>query len=886
MSDVNDMDESMLSGLFDSSFEPTDFDDSEVSKLQALLEDKNLILDTECLLQTLEQCFSVCPIESLDERIFKKVLPKAQHFLSQIVKVIDEIITGNNVRLDDLDGIKYKLQVCDGLLAFWKKCVERISALEKVQAAYVASLCDILPETTRIIFEHCKDSAKYGALLSGAMQELRNLFAKACAVFKLFFATLNGIIVFDTDVQSETELLTKVVDAYGNIASIANGMDTKTFVELSEIFAKLVIVYQSEIKPYNIATHFIRMTKDVSYLLSAAMDQNDKNAERNVMVAMRLLRILEKLTSSYGASFTHEMMLDLVELLAQMHGYSCLIKSSERTILAGATSFLNIIFRHDNFKQVYFEYGRQNVPRDQYVRRLNYHLLTIAIMKKLNGMPFEHHCKWSLGSDSILDIAFTYIEHLEEEICVGDLRLSSVRTIGEGPRFVGIYEATLVSVCNLVSQILPEDFHVLELLLLKHLLSGHLWCSLLSSDVWCFIGRLGSSQLCIDHVKHLIKVSTALVERRDSIEAIMIDNMIVRLYDLLNEDVKSTLFDNLIDHLDVDYYVTSLHLLMANTKSLSSERLKRKIEDLPKAFSDLQEHPSTCNWKCLMQVVSAIIAVDYSDNKDVINVLTKLWSFVAGTIIESEGKQLDLLTDLVVTLLDATYLKNLHDESFYAILISVATSCVHLPPRGKIKICHFLQQNIKYLGRCGIQSIASILTELFSRLLEDENPWVRQDALETFEHVGHVCPEQLVAEIAKALAKILSISNVMQAYLTSKSYYVFKGFINMQDYLRYLAKAVQNHGDEHRCHEYNKMLIMINEHKESEREEKMPKLKKNSHEIISPMLTQLDEQAEKLYKGLTKVLEDQAVISEDICRRLITVLEKIIQLQGNENSWN
>lgn len=49
-------------------------------------------------------------------------------------------------------------------------------------------------------------------------------------------------------------------------------------------------------------------------------DQNDKSAERNVMVAMRLLRILEKLTSSYGASLTHEMMSDLIELLAEMHG--------------------------------------------------------------------------------------------------------------------------------------------------------------------------------------------------------------------------------------------------------------------------------------------------------------------------------------------------------------------------------------------------------------------------------------------------------------------------------------------------------------------------------------------------------------------------------------
>lgn len=86
------------------------------------------------------------------------------------------------------------------------------------------------------------------------------------------------------------------------------------------------------------------------------------------------------------------------------------------------------------------------------------------------------------------------------------------------------------------------------------------------------------------------------------------------------------------------------------------------------------------------------------------------------------------------------------------------------------------------------------------------------------------------------------------------------------------------------------MLIMINEHKESEREEKMPKLEeeeeKDFREIVAPMLTQLDEQAEKLYKGLTNVLEDQAVISEATCRRLITVLEKIIRVQGNENSQN
>ncbi|XP_011706023.1 PREDICTED: uncharacterized protein C1orf112-like [Wasmannia auropunctata] len=821
----------MSSDDFDAFFDTTNLD-SEVVKLQVLLEEKSLPLDTEYLLQLLEQCFSTCSIELLDEKIFREVLPKAQHLLSQIVKAIDDLI-GDNARLDDLDGIKCRLQVCYGLLDLWKKCVEHISALENVRATYVATLCDILPETTRTIFEHCKASPKYGALLSGAMQELRNLFAKAGEVFKLFFATLNGVIVFDTDVQTETELLTKVIDAYGNIASIANGMDSKTFVELSEAFAKLAIVHQSEIKSNNITTHLARMTKDVSCLLSNIKDQNDKSAERNIMVAMRLLRILLKLTSSYSASLTHEMMSDLIELLGQMHRYSCLTiaKGSGRTISADAASFLNIIFNRDDFKQVYFEYGRQIISRDQYVK-INYQLLTIAIMMKLNGMSYEHH--WSVGSDSILDVSFTYMEHIDEQLCAGDLRLPGVRGIGEGPRSVSIYEATLVIVCSLISQIPPEDFHAVELLLLKHLLSDHFWRSLLSSDVWCFIGRLGSSQLCADHIKHLVKVSAFLVQRRNSTEVIMLDSLIVRLFDLLNEDMKSTLFENLADP-DMDYYTPILCSLMTKTKSLSRERLEqlnRKIEDLPKAFSDLQEHPLIHNWDRFLRILfmCTTTAVDYSDNKNIIDVLTKIWSIVEDSDIKYEGLHLDLLTDMVVVLLDATCLKSLHDDSFCAILTSVANLCSRLPPRGKIKICHFLRQNVESLGRCGVESVASTLTKLFCHLLEDEHSWVHQEALEIFEHLGQKCPEQLVAKIATALAKIPGISNVMQAYLSSRPSHVLRGFTHVQDYLRYLVEAVKNH--EHRCYEYN-------EPEEKEREEKMPKLEeeKNPSEIIAPLLT-------------------------------------------------
>ncbi|XP_025262500.1 uncharacterized protein C1orf112 homolog isoform X2 [Camponotus floridanus] len=819
-------------------FELVDID-NQVCKLQALLENEELALDTKCLLETLKQCLSRYTVESLDEQVFKKILPKAQHFLLQIVSSIDDTVK-NDARIDDLDNVTHKLRICDGMLVFWKECIEHVSTLGKVRAVYITSLCDILPETIKVVFEHCKTSPKYGVLLSGAMQELRNLFTKGGAIFKLFFATLDGVIVFDTDVQSETELLTKVIDAYGNIASIANGMDTKTFVDLSEAFAKLAITYHDDIKPNSVIIHLTQMAKDVSCLLSTIKDQKDKNAERSIMVAMRLLKILEKLTTVYNEHLTSETMPCLLEFLAYMHGYSCfgLTKRDER-ISINATIFLDIIFKHYDFKQVYFQYGKQIVSHDQYV---NYYLLTIAIMKKLNNMPYEHCCKWFLDSDSILDVALTYIEYLGEEICIGEFRLSGIDEIG-GSRLISVYEATLIFFCNLISKIQLKDFHTLETLLLKHLLCGHFWSSLLSSDVWCFIARLGTSQLCADHIKHLFKVSVILIERHDSIEAIMLDYMIISLFELLNEDMKFSLLGNLIENLDTNNYAPIVYLLVGKTKGFLTKQLSHKLGDLSKAFLDLQEHPSTRNWKRLIQSISTIIMIDYRDNKDIIEILTKIWTFVESAIIVCEGKQLDILSDLFVSLLDVTHLGCFQDNTFCSILKSIATSCIYLPPPGKIKICHFLRRCIEDFDHCRVQSVAPILIELLVHLLEHENSWVRQEALETFEHMGQKCSEQLVAKVAKALAKMPNISSIMQAYLSSKPYYSLEGFANMQNYLRYLVTAIQSRG-EHTCYEYN----------ESEREEKIPRLEKEetSCDVIMPISVQLDERAEELCNGLTK----------------------------------
>lgn len=54
----------------------------------------------------------------------------------------------------------------------------------------------------------------YGVLFDEISEELTNLFRKAKTILNLFLATLDGVMVFDTDTESETELLVKGERSY------------------------------------------------------------------------------------------------------------------------------------------------------------------------------------------------------------------------------------------------------------------------------------------------------------------------------------------------------------------------------------------------------------------------------------------------------------------------------------------------------------------------------------------------------------------------------------------------------------------------------------------------------------------------------------------------
>ncbi|XP_020612255.1 uncharacterized protein C1orf112 homolog isoform X2 [Orbicella faveolata] len=98
------------------------------------------------------------------------------------------------------------------------------------------------------------------------------------------------------------------------------------------------------------------------------------------------------------------------------------------------------------------------------------------------------------------------------EICL-PVFVDGVMSKGKPLREVTFYEHVCTRMCSLVASTPATCFPVVERCLLEHVLQDDLLCALLASDVWCFMARWGSAELCAGHVsvltQLLLKLPTA-----------------------------------------------------------------------------------------------------------------------------------------------------------------------------------------------------------------------------------------------------------------------------------------------------------------------------------------------------------------------------------------
>lgn len=195
------------------------------------------------------------------------------------------------------------------------------------------------------------------------------------------------------------------------------------------------------------------------------------------------------------------------------------------------------------------------------------------------------------------------------------------------------------------------------------------------------------------------------------------------------------------------------------------------------------------------------------------------------------------------------------------------SSFLCFPSHVKAIASHYLRNNVNSFDTCSLKT-ANSLAELNCRLLEDENPWVRQEALESFDHVAHVCPnEELITKMAVAVTKKPGLSDSLPAYLSGTSYYELPDFTDVRHYLRCVANNSQNTC--HVCYRYE----------ETQRDEKLAKLETQSSQgSVKSSSSILDESVYKVCDELNDILRRSNDISDSALRKLRLACAKILDL--------
>ncbi|XP_066585850.1 FIGNL1-interacting regulator of recombination and mitosis-like isoform X2 [Prorops nasuta] len=719
-------------------------------------------------------------------------------------------------------------------------------------------------------------------------------FRKTSQVLNLFLNVLENVIDFCMDSETEASyLLVKVLHNIGTIAITANEMDTKTFVEMSKTFRKMVLNPSNSTKRDILSSTVGSFIEDLSnaavHALSKLLDQNFsqpvKIDDKFIKCWAFQLNIVGQLCTVYYEYLKDETVRSIMRLFIQLHKCSSAYLTSlglkdeqavntiSTYIFVAAESMLSSVLKNFYFKKIYFEYQFETNAD-----MIAYFLLTLDILKNLTSMVYHKALEWLFDYNCILDATLTFINNLNEEILSGGLRMKAIDAFGERARLGSIYEATLVSMCSLICQIESKDFKFVELLLVKHLMSNKFWASLLSADLWCFVDRLASTEVCYEHLKFLFKFYSLIFHKRTSLDVIMMENLIGRLYMFLPLVEQVRLVEELTSiENDTLLFDPFLKLFPSKANEILYTRLKPEIKEIAIALRSLNESPSIKTWH---QLVSSIIANSLLPDKSVMkdsSDLLQLWTFSKNTIDSCDGKLLAILIDFLTVLLHYSQPNTKQGNEMFASIVRILTELsLSMPSSMRLEISYYFQESVELFDNCG-ENTADALAELSSTLMCDENILVHQAMLESFDFVARMCPnDHLLARMAVAISNKSHIIDVVQAYL-SKTPCNKNSNDDSQNYMHRLAKIFPLAQLDHQCY-FNDGY---------EKYEKQAKLEQlpypKDSDTTTPLLSsntsltsnQLDQRISIICDEIKEILRHRGLISQCALQKLRNILQVI-----------
>ncbi|XP_075547965.1 FIGNL1-interacting regulator of recombination and mitosis-like isoform X2 [Dermacentor variabilis] len=390
----------------------------------------------------------------------------------------------------------------------------------------------------------------YGKHLGKVEDTLGNLSNQTVQLQMVLVQSLENVD-FATLHEKQLVSLSNVCEKLRTLAILLQDLDLKMLISARKILVKTLLQYRDCLKrTFNIDAAVVDLC---SYVTEWLLKLEKPVKESTFIVEMKAvafhLRLLDSLLSKYEGFYSSSMK-DIVKMIVVLSRMPSLdvhtsgLTAAQRSSLMlhvwiAAEHLVALLATNSDFCTTVLDFDVCENCWCGYLLMLLTILDHIATTSDIWLQP--------LGKRGIVDLVFDCTDK-----CILELQcpVSLDYSTGDGkpPRKVGLYETICIHMCRFVAVLLESHFPVLENTLLKNVLCESHWKAFLASDVWCFVARYGTPQLCYEHVQLLVR----LVKLTASVHInghVRLKQLLTRLFHFLADEHKAQLLQSHSDDL-------------------------------------------------------------------------------------------------------------------------------------------------------------------------------------------------------------------------------------------------------------------------------------------------------------------------------------------------
>ncbi|XP_044940501.1 uncharacterized protein C1orf112 homolog isoform X2 [Mustela putorius furo] len=579
---------------------------------------------------------------------------------------------------------------------------------------------------------------------------------------------LLDMVCMDPLIDENADILNMVIVIHSllDICSVISSMDHAFHANTWKFIIKQSLKHQSVIK--NQLKHrdiIASLCEDILFSfhsclqLAEQMTQSEAQDNADYKLFQKTLKLCRFFANSL-LHYTKEFLpllsdscCTLHQLYLQIHSkfppslYAARISKAQQEEIAGTflvtlDPLISQLLTFQPFMQVVLD-SKLELPCDLQLPQC---LLLVVIMDKLPAQPDHVQALWcteSQLSDAAARVSLFRAVFCSFEQCAGELslpvHLRGLQSKGQVDVAVTLYQHVCVHLCAFITSFPPSLFPELDVALLNAVLSANMITSLLAMDVWCFLSRYGTAELCAHHVTivaQLIKSCPGECYQLTNL-SILLRRLFFFMAPPQQVEFVQKFSPKAAENLPL-WQCISLQALPAELRKgavcdvtrvgitrcrewLSSRRTWGELESLNTLLSALL---AVCN--------SAHEALDVPQQTAIMETGSQLWAFLNTNLVTGQPHVQQTLS-LLLPLLG--FFVHTLDPHLISQVVTLQTSLLKLEPPDHVRLA--VLDFVSSLGKFFIpqafqDKLLPSLSSIFALLLADRNWIVEQHSLEAF----------------------------------------------------------------------------------------------------------------------------------------------------------